>query len=387
MKIVFFLGRIHHALKLMYLIQEMVKADNRIEILISDNAINIDPSTEFIPQFGIPAYNHVKDYLEPKITPDVDLITERLMDWVIPLANEGIPPFWSAFSIREAAENLVGMRNFLRMSQPDCVFGLHENNFWVKMLFYVAQDMGIKTYSLMEGIILDREEQDMGKYSIGTEYTDTLFSWSQDDKKYYQNPERIYASGPPHMDEWIHLANDPMKLIRHKLIFRNSLGIDAPTVLFAPPRLDLYAGDFGAHLELLSEWALTTGVGLILRLHPFQQGDFGRIFKRHPHIKVAGGPNGMPSVMGSDLVITQTSTIAIEALAVGTPVVQIDLDHEGLEQPIDCLDYWDSGETRVLERILKGYYDVAAQDKFRKEQLALFDGEATKRIIDYVVEK
>lgn len=386
MKAIFFLGRIHHGLKLMYLANRMTQLGIEVEVLVSDNAINIDPPTEFIHKLGIPTYNHVKDYIEPRHIPEIEKIVEELAFTALDVAEAGVSPFWTMFSIREMAENLAGMENFLGMSQAPMVFALHENNFWAKMLFYLAQRQGMRTYSLMEGIILEREEEDMGKYSIGTEYTDVLFSWSQDDKKYYQDPDRIYASGPPHMDEWISLTSNPMKHIEYKYGFRNSLGIHAPVVTFMPPRLDLYAGDFFKHLAHLADWSSNTGVGLVLRLHPFQGsiGEIKKVLNRYPHVKLVEGPDGMPSIAGSDLIITQTSTVAIEALAIGTPVVQIDLDYVGLEQPLDVAMQWSDGDTGVLERVLRGYWDVSAADRFRREELGLFDGGATERIIEHV---
>ena len=194
MKISFFLGRIHHAMKLLPIAAALQERTVEIEFIIANNSINIDPTTAYLHQFGINEFHHVNDYIDDidKVNTIVDAlkIDSRLF--------KHIPPFWIMSSVREAAECLVGFNNYLDVSKPDAVFGLHENNFWVKMLFYLAHQKEIRTYSLQEGIILEREERDLKKYSLGTDYTDFLFSWSEYDKQFYSDESKIYPVGPSH---------------------------------------------------------------------------------------------------------------------------------------------------------------------------------------------
>ena len=154
MRVAFFLGRIHHAIKLLPLAVAMNNRGYEIQFLISDNSINIDPSTAYFNQFGIRGVHHTKDYLTPAGISSAEALVNNAL-WTgqfdfLPFNS----PFWLVSSIRDATYDLHSFDAYLAMQKPDIVFGLHENNFWVKMLFYVAQKHGIKTCSLMEGIIL-----------------------------------------------------------------------------------------------------------------------------------------------------------------------------------------------------------------------------------------
>jgi hypothetical protein len=221
MKISFFLGRIHHAMKLLPIAAALQQRTVEIEFIVANNSINIDPATEYLHQFGINEFHHVNDYID-----DIEKVDKTVGALKIDLRLfKYVSPFWAMSSIQEAAECLVGFNNYLDVSKPDAVFGLHENNFWVKMLFYLARQKDIRTYSLQEGIILEREERDLKKYSIGTDYTDFLFSWSEYDKQFYSDESKIYAVGPSHLDEFISIKSDPDRLREFLSVVRSRLGI------------------------------------------------------------------------------------------------------------------------------------------------------------------
>ena len=302
-----------------------------------------------------------------------------------------IPPFWGVSSLREASESLVGFRNYLDVSNPDAIFGLHENNFWVKIFFFLASEKNIKTYSLQEGIILAREESDMGKYSIGTDYTDTLFSWSSWDTSFYNDPDKILPVGPSHLDEWINTATNAMKFKPVEAGIRQRLGIPKKNkvVVFAPPRLDLYRGDFAKALNKIIEWTRDRGLTLILSFHPFQNGveEFKKIPESYPHVIVRNDIQGLEYVLVGNVLITQTSTIAVESVLLRTPVIELDMDYVGLEQPL-----WKQGAADLLEgdnldkitEVLEG--QRANTKEFIIDRFPLADGRATKRIVEHILD-
>jgi CDP-glycerol glycerophosphotransferase (TagB/SpsB family) len=294
-------------------------------------------------------------------------------------------------SIREAAECLVGFEGYLDASKPDAVFGLHENNFWVKILFYLAQQKGIKTYSLQEGIILEREESDLGKYTTGTDYTDILFSWSEYDKKFYSEPDKIVPTGPAHLDVWLETARHAVNCRSTILSIKRKLGIDpnSTLVVFAPPRLDLYKGDFTKTLDLLIDWTRDRGIALLLSLHPFQGEieQLEKISEVYPHVLVRHDIDGLEYVFIADVLITQTSTLAIEAVLLDIPVIEIDIDYVGLEQPLwkhNAADLLEGENLDKISQVLQG--NKVNPRKFVRDRFPLADGESAKRIMEYVME-
>ena len=108
---------------------------------------------------------------------------------------------------------------------------------------------------------------------------------------------------------------------------------------------------------------------------------------KYTHVKLYTNPDGVPCIAGSDVVITQTSTVELEAIALGVPVIEIDTGYNGLEQSL-----WRHGAATLLEKdefdkitdVLQGKFDIDALNKFRNDRLRLVDGKSTQRIINYV---
>lgn len=391
MKATFFLGRIHHAYKLLPVAAALEQADTQIEFLICDNSINIDPATEYLPLFNIVEFRHARDYLPDYSS--VNSMAGHSMNYAMSKLSSYVPPFWIASAIREAAVDYHGFDKYFEIERPNLVFALHEQNFFVKILFALAKKHGIRTYSLMEGVILEREEEMLGKYSSGTEYTDTLFSWSEYDKQFYSDPDKIFPVGPTHLDEWLNIKQNNSKWQAVKEGMRRGIGIGVndSVLTFAPPRLDLYRGDFSKALDELSKWTRNLGIKLIIKLHPFQSEDIvygiSNRLKKYNHVVVTNDNNSIKFLVMADAVITQTSTVAMEAIALDIPLIEIDLDYYGLEQSLAAL-----GAATLLEgnnfdaviRVLNGGGDAVNLAEFKEERLSLADGNSIKRITDYI---
>lgn len=380
MKIPFFLGRIHHAIKLLPLAVALNNRNHEVSFIIADNSINIDPTTEYLHKYGINKFYHTKDFLSGS---DISAAEGEILDILLTGKYEFLPwnsPHWMVSSLREAVYDLHGFRNFLSTHKPNVVFALHENNFWAKMFFYLAQQQGVKTCSLMEGIILEREEEDMGKYSMGTDYTNVLFAWSHYDKQFYADEHNIVPVGPAHLDEWINYKNqEPHQTNNIKIQVKQTLGLplDKNVVLFAPPRLDLYHGDPMQAISRLYQYCGFNNLQLVIKLHPFQ-GDIN--FEMiAPNIPVFNDADAAPFIFASDVIVTQTSTIGLEALMLGKQVIELDLDYHGIDQPL-----WKEGAATLIEKdltkikkVLKEPLDIT---DFLNKRLPLADGKSVDRI-------
>lgn len=381
MKVTFFLGRIHHAHKLLDVAASLREEGVDIDFLIADNSINIDPTVKYLPEFGITSFHHVRDY--------VDKAADATIDWKHFNTElfKYFPPFWIISAYAEAAECIVGFQGYLAREKPDAVFALHENNFWVRILFYLAQERGVTTYSLQEGIILEKEEKVLKKYSTGTDYTNVLFSWSGHDKDFYSDPSKIVPVGPSHMGAWITLGKDEARRGDLKTAIRESVGMrDKRLVVFAPPRLDLYAGDFVRAAHAIAKWAMARRIGVVIKLHPFQDSvnEIKNIMSRYTHVKVIDDSNSLPFVLAADVLITQTSTIAVEAAILGVPVVELDMDYIGLDQTINQHGGATLIEGTNIDGILHAMDDDVGKE-FVDWYFPLADGKSTERIVDYVM--
>ena len=382
MNITFFLGRVHHAIKLLPVAVELNNRNHDINFLVADNSINIDPPTEYLHKYGINKFHHTKDFLDSS---DIERADNWTRNEIASNRYNFLPwnsPQWVVASLREAAQNICAFDNYLQQNKTHVVFGLHENNFWTKTLFHVAQKQEIRTCSLMEGIVLEREERDMNKYSMATEYTHTLFSWSEYDKEFYSDPLKIMPVGPVHLDEWIRMDSMPDQErgnIKLNLKAGFGLPLDKKLVLFAPPRLDLYQGDPVKAIAVLNEYCSKNGLKLVIKFHPFQ----GRLDmdKIAPGVSVFYDDDAAPFLAVSDVVITQTSTVSIEAICLGKPVIELDIDYYGIEQPLwkeGAATLIDGDDLSAISEVLDSPPDTT---EFKQHRLSLADGESAQRIV------
>lgn len=396
MKAAFFLGRIHHAIKLSPIINGLVSSGVDIEVITTDNSINIDPPNEYFREFNFRAFNHAKDYITGEDMPVINRMVAVPSDiYSFDKMHKSISPFWIAASLREAAENIVGFDKYLRSSQPDFVFALHEQNFFAKILFYRAHELGLPTYSLQEGIILEREEEDLGRYSSATSYTTKLFSWSEHDRQFYADSDKIVPVGPTHLDEAVRLKYDAGNYMNYKAGYKSNFGFNPanPMIAIVPPRLDLYVGDFLGDVNKIALWARNRSINILIRLHPFQ-GDEARrmldkaLLPKFAHIKTDTLSDGIPCVFASDAVITQTSTVGLEAAALGTPLMELDFSYQGLEQPLHKLGgatLLEEDKLDTIDKVIRGVFDIDAANEFKREYLPLADGNSVGRILKEVL--
>lgn len=394
MKVAFFIGREHHSVKLLPIATagQEKEAFDPIYIL-ADNSINIDPASEFVikyPPLGAGTLVHLKMF--EKTGSQNDKATQSLLRRVFKSgASATVSPFWLAHSVREAVRSMGAFKAFLIEHNPDAVFVLHGQNFWTKQLVYLASESGIPTYSLQEGIILSREERDLKKYTYASEYMTNVFTWSEHDRQFYGNADVVVPVGVPHLDYWTKFRDTPRDrmILRHKML--SSLGMKSakPTVMFAPPRLDLYKGDPIDDLREVCKWAVRNGVNVVIKPHPFEGdlSDLIRISKIFPNGKLYTNIDPLAALLSVDAVVSQTSTISLESIAMGTPVIEMDRNHIGLDEPLNKIGaatLIDSDDMSPIGRVLAGDFDIEGANNFIVNRLSLVDGHASERIVDKI---
>ena len=340
-----FCGRKHHYERLSPVVNALRAKGVNVSYFVSDNAIQLDSSLEYL----IPAneqFVHAQGYLSEKDIPQVTEMTH----WMLSQSSGNqtgdfrnyISPFWLAFTAREMAEGIVSFRNMLVSQKPDCVLILHEANYWGKALAYLCHEAGVPCISFQEGHLRHRDQFTQGKFALSCEYSTKVLMWSESSKQAYVNSgisaEKLEVVGIPHLDKWFSLLLEtpPNELLnmKHNIRFRLGLRNTLLLVTFALPQLGRYDGSPMKAIGMLSDWSADNPVQLAIRFHPFEAEETVRRVRDalidHPRARVIEDGETISLVLASDAVISQHTTIAVEALALGVPLVEIDVDHVGV---------------------------------------------------------
>lgn len=396
-KIVFFLGRKHHAEKLVP-VAIYGQETGVIEpiFLIADNAINIDPPSEFVGNFH-PVVNgsntrHLKSY-EYKSQDINDSVHEVLKNVFNAKTTEFIAPFWLTYSVREMVRVSHSMSSFLDDVNPDAIFVLHSQNFWTKQLVYLANQRDIETYSLQEGLILVAEDNAMGKYKNMGEYMTNIFAWSDDNTDIFgQYKNIVVPTGAPHLDQWMYYRDTERERIklRYSVLSELQLTPQKPTILFAFPLLHTFLGDPIEALRIICNWTLRNNINTVVSFHPFESNKASIIkyTQRFPYVKIYEG-DPLPILLSSDVLICQTSTIAVEALMMGVHVVEYDPNYMGLKQSLydkGAAQLMTGGDLTPLRLALenKPMLDYKKFSDFISKLMRYSDGNASKRIMESI---
>lgn len=394
MKIVFFIGRHHHALKLSNVMNALRQREHEVVTIVSTNSVNIDPSSEFVWRYD-PNYRHVYDYLDSDSIRHIDMGAGDLFSFFVrEELTKSIAPFWTTHSIREANECIVGFANMLNVEKPDAVFVLHSNNFFARILLYLARQHGIRTYATQEGLLRHRDQKTQNKQLSSADYVDRLFTWSDSDRQSYLDAgvesDRIVPVGPFHLDQYVQ-AKRSDQFVAYQAGFKHSIGIDhnRSLVSFMPPVASRYEGDFVRALTELSRFCSENNVQLAIRLHPFDYGLLPQIksLLSPYHVTFYEQDDSVALVAFSDVIISQQSTTMIEALYLDTKRIEIDLDRIGVLESFAKRKLATLIETNRFERIfdvLKTNEDTNEVIEWKRTNGSLVDGQSTMRIVQYM---
>lgn len=373
--ILVFSGRKHHKQKLQPVFDSLVK-DRDVRWLITNNAINIDPPLLYMNPSGQP-FVHAYMQMRPGDDELVDRIVEKTLAST-PLIP-GVSPWWQVYSVREAAELIVSYEHTLE--NCEAVVILHSNNFFAKPLAYLAQSKGIPVFAFQEGVLRDRDQQTMNKQASASEYVDKLFVWSNTAKKQYiaagLKSNQITVSGPTHLDYYINMS-------REEAFARTKT--DVPTVLFVPTLQEEYVGNISQDARFLHSFATRLGYNFLFRPHPFEleAGTYGNLVAE---LNTFEAPENLVLCRnGNTIVIGQHSTIMLEAVACGAPVIEY--QERGLDilhplAPVAALTATKETFPNLLAGIQEhlANFDVKRLQKFIRDEFGDNLGKATSVVV------
>lgn len=385
--ILVFFGREHHAQKMSPVLDELIKRGHNITVLLADNSINIDPSTEYIHKYSY-KYIHASDYKYDNeyVQKEVySLLHKFLLNETV---LKTVPIFWFVNAILESQKDIFRFYLILKNHKPDVVMALHANNFFTKILLYLAQELNIETVAFQEGLLRNRDQKTMKKQSSSADYVDKLFVWGELDRQAYLNAgvkTSVFAAGAAHLDKWIKEKN-----IYNKRKLYQKLGANYPLVVFAPPLLSRYEGDFVADFIAIAEFCFINSISLMLNLHPFDNYALQAVSELTAKYNVKIKPIGQSQyelMSLCDVLITQHSTMVVECALLGTPVIECNLSSKTLEPKNYAYKIENKDELSIIVDIIKGIKDTDIEKNIATlcgQNTLLVDGNSTSRIVDEI---
>lgn len=382
-KIAVFAGRVHHVERLIGVVTLLKSKGHDVNFITLDNYLNIDPNSGHLIRGNVP-FVHVLNYLPQDDT--ARLMTAEAISQISTITNY-VDPFHVSASLREACESLVAFQAFLVKEKPDLVLGLHENNFWYRILAYLCNMLSIPSVSFQEGMLRLRDETTQGKQSIAANYSTKLLCWSEASKESYMRAgvpaSKLVATGISHLDPYF------VPYSKQSVAYRLGLDQNRKIVAFLLPQTNRFDGNWQEQLSRVIEWTVGKSVQLVVRFHPFESEQLANNLRaglgNNKNVKVFTG-NTIDLIRASDMVITQHSTVAVEAMALGVPLVEIDLENRGVLESLAAQGVSilvQSGEISKLSDVLSGklVVDPAKLKEWSSRNLGPTDGHATDRVV------
>lgn len=404
MKILLFTGLSHHVTRLTSVMREFENRGHELRLLTSQNPYGDHLSDFEIPlaETGCP-YRLLSEFRDdPRFRSRRDAIRRRVLTTVREHFQTGRTPPWFPtgsgvdLSVAEAIEDEAAMELALVEEVPDAIVVLHEGNFWTRTLSSVAARMGFPLYSFQEGLFYHvMSAAHAREYGL---LSRRVFLWGARDRERMIAAGcaagRLMATGPTHLCPIVNALPDRAEAKR-----RLGLDPERPLVLLIVPN------------------------GFVTRLPPEFLRSLTRFLAARDDLQFAAkwravenGPHKAPTdalfrhalgarfhsfaaedpylvCVAADCVLTQATTLGVEAVGLGAPVLEIawpgttahaiiDLqDLAGIERIRGAddfpkiLDYLDEGPPEAV---------TEASRAFREESLSGLRGDATRRVVAHV---
>ncbi|MAG21778.1 MAG: hypothetical protein CL943_00535 [Candidatus Diapherotrites archaeon] len=267
-----------------------------------------------------------------------------------------------------------------------------------RMMALVAKQNNVPTMVVMHGIV----SRGPGFVPI---YADYLASYGKGDKKIFkklgEDPKKVVPLGAPRFDELLH--NKKNLHTTHEFYAKNLFDSRKKIVAFAAqPVMKKRAVDFLDDKDRINELIIEAfnelkDVQLVIKPHPAEYlGSYNNVIEAlGSRAKVLRDINVYDMLNACELLITGSSTVGLEAMILGTPMIEVKPSKADDNYP-----YWESGAALKAETgkqlataIKKLLFDKKALAKntvkrkaFLKEYASGIDGKATKKTVEFVKE-
>lgn len=281
-------------------------------------------------------YNHIFDFL-------TDDDTELCRDIYLDMRDTFGPTLLKdiAYSLQvptvidktlyTTAQEYVAFKKYFQVYKPDLCLALHEVNRWGKMFAYHAKCSGVPMITLQEGLLTTASANLNYQMTGHVQYSTLCFVWGEGSRQKlagFEAPaDRIIPTGNTHLSNEIKKLN--RKKVREK-IRKRFCNDDKFVVLLLYSATITKADEFIAFFEIFKH---RKNIELFIKFHPAtSRVHIDNWLATVPDeilspIKFIHGEEDTYDLIAmSDLcVIPEGSTTGLEALAIGKPLILLDL--------------------------------------------------------------
>lgn len=242
-----------------------------------------------------------------------------------------------------------GLQRAWERDKPAAVVLPYDYPPFQSLLSQVAAAHGRPTIGLLHGL----------PFAVGETFADEDYSrflvWGEEQKRQHERaglrpPPELIALGNPQFDRY---AGVPR---------REPAGFPRPLRVLAVTRprwstsllSDSFIETEQYAVGLARVVAAVPGLSLRLRLHPSEQKEYyRRLLKDHPEVELERGTPLMESLLDADIVLGAFSTVLLDAIVLGRPVLIINVTRRRYSPPfdgsrgIDPVTSWDELQRRL----------------------------------------
>lgn len=309
--IAIFASREHHAEKLSAIYSELDKdKSNNVFWLTCNNSVNIDSPLEFLVPDNAKFVHVYTQLLSDREKKEIDILSKKFIKKLKGL-SEYFSPFWIIHSSQEAAQLTVLFKKFIVEKDIKGIVVLHNANFFSRILSFIAQKEGVPVFSFQEGMLRDRDQLSFDKQTLSTDYTVKTFCWSGLDVEKYKEAGakgNLVVGGLYHLDNYS--PSEPEEYKR---------------LVFAPTIPSEYKGDIHSDAQWLQSFCGQASIHFVFKPHPFDKEIYSRVLTSNiPTLEI----------MKADYIVSQHSSIMIEAVALGRNVAELNRTGEAATESL-----------------------------------------------------
>jgi hypothetical protein len=313
--------------------------------------------------------------------------------------------YYFANVLPRAAEQIETARRAVARLAPDVVAMLNEHGRFERALTAAARSGRVRVIALQHGVISEEERFYMfsrDEVSPDLDFRSPYVPLPDVTAVYGEYYRRLLAEKSSYPESAVRVTGAP----RNDRLFRSEppglrvqvlggLGLDPErkTVLWATQTHGLGADETRRSIEEVARMmAELPGVQLVVKLHPNEEQS-GEAYRTLPagRTRIASAEaDTIALVRACDLLVTKTSTVALEAAALRKPVVILNLS--GMRDIVDYSGNIALGATlpgelgsAVGKLLSTGSVLLANRETYLKDRVYSVDGSATGHVVDLLL--
>lgn len=325
-KAIYFVGPVHHQ-RLVYPVIEALEKEGMKTLYITCN--QEPPFERFCVDRNIPfkfEYEYLDENYDKILNEHFKSISQDFMKRYYSIQESTFWPLSIATKIlRWTVETYYLYERILELEKPDFVIYQNEMNMWSEILGHLAYAKGIPAVSFHEGSYY----QDMFVFRLHNSYSINLL-WGQSVADVIirsgANPYRLIFTGNTHLDS---IANSFDEKHKRKIIEETGIYKDRKTVMIIVSYMDVPSGLPEKVNLILKAFQKLGNFNFLIKHHPLANSEIvnafaSQIVDNNHKVKNIHFEEAYPYLAISDLAITTgRSTLVLEAIALGVPVVDI----------------------------------------------------------------